>query len=192
MKTINTYVLKALEAYPYDVTATVEALNYALSYEPDNAHALALMGQVYHEQLHEYEEARTYYEAALASRLDLPHIYAKYIHLLLHADDFNEAQKVIDYAITIKGVDKSGIMAAQGQLYESLEQFEKAREALLEAKFLALNSGFMDWIDGELARVKKKKQYAQNRKKSETEEQKIAPQPAKPKSWFVNRLNNLL
>ena len=192
MKTINTYLLKALEAYPYDITGTVEALNYALSYEPDNAHALSLMGQVYHEQLHEYEEARAYYEAALASRLDIPTVYAKYIHLLLHADDFNEAQKVIDFAITVKGVDKAGIMAAQGQLYEHLEQFEKAREALLEAKFLALNSDFMNWIDGELERVKKKVHYLQHRKKSETQEQKIAPQPAKQKSWFVNRLNNLL
>lgn len=192
MKTINTYLLKALEAYPYDIAGTVESLNYALSYEPENAHALSLMAQVYHEQLHEYEEARTYYEAALSNRLDLPHIYAKYIHLLLHADDFTEAQKVIDYAISVKGVDKAGIMVAQGQLYESLEQFEKAREALLEAKFLALNSGFMEWIDGELARIKKKKQYVQNRKKSEAKEQRVAPRPVKQKSWFVNRLNNLL
>lgn len=191
-QTTNTYLLTALEAYPYELTKAVEALNYALSYEPDNAHALALMGQIHHEQLQDYEQAKLYYEAALASRLDLPEIYRKYILLLLHADDFIEAQRVIDYAHTVKGIDKASLYMSQGQLYENLEQFDKAEIAFKEAKYAALNNGFIEYIDNELTRIKAKKQTKFNKNKIQEGQINVQEKPSTTKSWFQNRLNNLL
>ena len=42
----NNYLFKALDAYPYDLEETIEALTYALSYDEKNTVALCLMGRV--------------------------------------------------------------------------------------------------------------------------------------------------
>ena len=90
----NIHLFRAIEAYPWELEKAVEALHYALSYDPENAKALHLMAKVYAEQLGDYETAKTYYESALASRLDLTDIYPDYIRLLTNNEDFEEAQKV--------------------------------------------------------------------------------------------------
>ena len=51
------YLMEALDAYPYDLPKVIEALNYALSYDAENALALCLMGQFYSEQMAQYEKA---------------------------------------------------------------------------------------------------------------------------------------
>ena len=128
--TYNNYIFRAIEAYPYELEKTVEALNYALSYEPENVKALCLMARIYSEQLGDYESAKIYYEKAMINGLDMPDIYPDYIRLLVNNDDFDEAQKLIDFARTVKGVDKAGIELNQGYLFEALEEYEKAEAAL--------------------------------------------------------------
>ena len=189
---LHTYLLRAIEAYPYDLTQTLEALNYALSIDPDNAHALSLMAQLCHEQLDDYEQAKDYYEAALASRLDLPKVYPKFIFLLLQSAELDEAQRVIDFALTVKGIDRASIMAAQGQLFEQREQFENAEEALQKAKFYAYNAHFLEYVDGELNRIKLKKKIQFRTANATETEMKQPQQTAESKNWFMNRLNNLL
>ena len=41
----NLYVFRALEAYPYELEKAVEALNYALSQDPENANRQENIGQ---------------------------------------------------------------------------------------------------------------------------------------------------
>lgn len=187
----NTYLFKAIEAYPWELEKAVEALNYALSYDPENVKALHLMAKVHYEQLGDNETAKSYFEKALVSRLDIPDLYPDYIRLLINNEDPSEAQKLIDFAKTVKGIDKAQIQVLQGQLYESINAFEAAEKALKQAKQLALNDGFIHFADEILSRVKKKKKVQAN-------EHKILESQAKtevetlPKRWFQNRLNNLL
>ena len=51
----NSYVFQAIDAYPYNLEETLEALNFALSYNEKDTQALCLMGRVYAEQLKDYE-----------------------------------------------------------------------------------------------------------------------------------------
>lgn len=187
----NIHLFRAIEAYPWELEKAVEALQYALAYDPENAKALHLMAKVYAEQLGDFETAKTYFESALANRLDIPDIYPDYIRLLTNNEDFEEAQKVIDFAKTVKGIDKAGIALAQGQLFESLAQFEDAEHALKEAKQLALNDDFISFVDNLLSRVKKKRKAQANENRI-LENQAKKEAEAEPKSWFQNRLNNLL
>ena len=187
----NIHLFRAIEAYPWELEKAVEALHYALSYDPENAKALHLMAKVYAEQLGDYETAKTYFESALASRLDLTDIYPDYIRLLTNNEDFEEAQKVIDFAKTVKGIDKAGIALAQGQLFESMAQFEDAERALKEAKQLALNDDFISFVENVLCRVKKKRKAQANENRI-LENQAQKETEAQPKSWFQNRLNNFL
>ena len=187
----NHYLFKALEAYPWELEKAVEALNYALAYDPENVNALHLMAKVHYEQLGDNETAKTYFEKALASSMDIPDIYPEYIRLLINNDDYKEAQKLIDFAKTVKGIDKAGIALVQGQLYESMTLFEEAEKALKESKQLALNNDFTSYVEAILSRVKKKKKTQVNANRI-IENQLKKEIETNNKSWFQNRLNNLL
>lgn len=187
----NTYLFKAIEAYPWELEKAVEALNYALAYDPENVKALHLMAKVNYEQLGDNDTAKSYFEKALASRLDIPDLYPDYIRLLINNDDPGEAQKLIDFAKTVKGIDKAQIQVLQGQLFESLNAFEEAEKALKQAKQLALNDSFIHFADEILSRVKKKKKVQANENKI-LENQAKKEAETVPKKWFQNRLNNLL
>ncbi|WP_298237089.1 tetratricopeptide repeat protein [uncultured Algibacter sp.] len=187
----NIYLFRAIEAYPYELAKAIEALNYALSYEPNNVKALCLMAKVQSEQLGNYKAAKEYYENALAINMDNPDIYPEFIRFLVNSHDFDEAQKLIDFAINVKGIDKAGIKLAQGYLYEALSEFEKAEDALKEAKMFGLNSEFDYFVDEVIARVSKKRklQNNKNRVKEPVEKKEVE---ATSNNWFKNRLNNLL
>ena len=136
----NLYVFRAIEAYPWELEKAVEALNYALAYDPENIKALHLMAKVHYEQLGDYETAKAYFDKVLAVRLDVPDIYTEYIRLLINNDDIEEAQKLIDFAKTVKGIDKAGVLLTQAELFESIAQFEDAEGVLKEAKQIAMNN----------------------------------------------------
>lgn len=152
----NSYVFQAIDAYPYNLEETLEALNYALSYNENDAQALCLMGRVYAEQLKDYETAKQYFAEAIAQHMEMPKTYPIYIQTLLWNEDFDEAQKLIDFAKTVKGVDKALIQLMQGILFELKEQYKEAIKALKAAKKIAVYNGFIDYLENELSRVKKK------------------------------------
>ena len=153
---LNNYVLKAIDAYPYDLEETVENLNYALSYEANNAYALYLMGRLQAEQFEDYEKAKAYYAEALASKMDFHKVYSRYILVLLRNEDYVEAQKLIDYAFTVKGSNKSEIWVLQGQLFECKQTYKEALKAFKQAKRVAFKNDFIRFIDSEISRVKNK------------------------------------
>lgn len=177
---INNYVLKALDAYPYELEEAVENINYALSYESDNVYALYLMGQVQAEQLGDYEQAKVYYAEALANKMDFHKVYYKYIKVLLWNEDFNEAQKLIDFALTVKGIDKGAILECQGQLFEIKQEYKKAIKAFKKAKMFGFNDWFLNHIEEEISRIKKK--IKPQNKKSKTKKKKAKANKKKPKN----------
>ena len=67
MSTTQKYILQAFDNYPYNLPEALEALEYALSSDPQNTIALTLMGRLYAEQLNEYEMARDYPLISLAA-----------------------------------------------------------------------------------------------------------------------------
>ncbi|GGD95552.1 tetratricopeptide repeat protein [Planktosalinus lacus] len=193
MGTMNLYLFKAIQAYPWELEKSVEALNYALSYEPENAKALSLMGKVYAEQLGDYETAKEYFEKALVSNLEMSDIYPDYIRVLLSNEDFEEAQKVIDFAKNLKGIDKATIKLLQACLFEAISDFKKAEQTLKESAHLALNNDFIEFVDAEIARVAKKRRNQHQFEKEKIEKEQVeAEAKKKDENWFLNRLNSLL
>ncbi len=53
--TKSKYYFEALDYYPYNIADCLEALSYALSYDPEDADALTLMGRIYSEVLKDYD-----------------------------------------------------------------------------------------------------------------------------------------
>lgn len=154
--TQNIYLFKALDAYPFELEAAIEALNYALSYDDKNVQALCLMANMQADQLGDYENAKQYFEAAVASKMELPKIYPDYVNTLIRNEDFKEAQKVLDYALMLKGSDKALLTLLQGQLFEAQQAYKKALRAYKRGCKLGLNNHFITFAESEIERVKKK------------------------------------
>ncbi|WP_299766819.1 hypothetical protein [uncultured Dokdonia sp.] len=173
--TIDKYIFQALDAYPYNLEETIESLNYALSYDEKNAVALCLMGRLYAEQLGNYEMAKTYYERALAEDMHAVNIYPKYINVLLWNEDYAIAEKVIDFALTVKGTDKAVLYFKKAVLFEKKKAYKDALSCLKTAKVHTYNTHFMNDLDSEKNRIKEKmpkKKKSKKKKKDSSKKKK--------------------
>lgn len=186
----NLYLFRALENYPWELEKAVEALNYALSYDPHNVKALCLIAKVHWEQLGDYETAKGYYEKALAIDMEARTIYPDYIMVLINNHDYDEAQRLIDFALGIKGVDRALIQLYQAYLFEALQDYETAEKALKKAKQLSMNNDFSFYVDDVLARVDKKRKEKNNAERIKENDDKKEKETSN--SWLKNRLNSLL
>ncbi|RZS99478.1 tetratricopeptide repeat protein [Aquimarina brevivitae] len=162
---LDKYLFQALDAYPYDLEEAVESLNYALAYDENNTTALGLMGEIYAEQLKNYELAKEYYQKALAADIAAVGIYPKYINVLLWNEDYAEAEKLIDYALTVKGTDKAVIYLKKAMLYEQKRKYKKALKILKLAKPYAYNNAFISDLKEEENRIKDKMPKKKKNKK---------------------------
>ena len=168
----NNYIFKALDAYPYDLEEAIEALTYALAYEEKNTVALCLMGRIHAETLHNYEKAKEYYAEALAENIHAFNVYPNYINVLLWNEDLKEAEKLIDFALTVKGSDKAVLYLKKAVLKEQLKKYKKALKFVKIAKEYTYNTDFMhsvnevrDRIKEKMPTIKKSKTSKKNKKK---------------------------
>ncbi len=172
MKTLtNNYIFKALDAYPYDLEEAMEALTYALAYDEKNTMVLGLLGRIYAENLYDYEKAKSYFAEALAEDINAFHIYPHYVNVLLWNEDLDEAEKLIDFALKIKGSDKAVLYVGKAKLHEQKRNYEKALDFLKEAKVHTYNDSYMytinqhkDRIKDKVPRKKKKTKKKENKK----------------------------
>ncbi|MGH2667002.1 tetratricopeptide repeat protein [Flavobacterium sp.] len=157
MKTVDKYLFQALDNYPYSLEETIESLDYTLSYDDKNTMALCLYGRVQAEQLFKYEEAKAYFQQAISINIHAFEVYPFYIHTLLLNEDYEEAKKLIDFALTIKGINKAEILIRKSMLFESRQKFKKALKVLKETRLTVLNSEFNYIIDESEKRLKEKR-----------------------------------
>ncbi|MGB3453864.1 MAG: hypothetical protein WBA59_08555 [Moheibacter sp.] len=164
MRAIDKHLLNALDNYPYSLNETIESLEYALSYDDKNTMAICLMGRIYAEQLLDYETAKEYFSEALSHNIHALEVYPYYIDTLILNEDFEEAEKLIEFALTVKGLDKVNILFKKAWLKEVLRDFKSAKKVLKEIKLLNCNADndsvleeFNRRIDNKIGKKKKKK-----------------------------------
>ncbi len=147
MKTLDKHILNAMDNYPYSLTDTIESLEYALSYNDKNTMALSLLGRIYAEQLMDYETAKEYFAEAISYNIYAIEVYPHYIQTLILNEDFAEAEKLIDFAMTVKGMDKVTILFKKVWLKEVLHDFESAKMILKEIKLMNCNNANNSILD---------------------------------------------
>ncbi|WP_428229239.1 tetratricopeptide repeat protein [Flavobacterium sp.] len=170
MKTIDKYLFQALDNYPYSLEETIESLDYAFSYDAKNTMVLCLYGRIQAEQLWNYEEAKSYFQEALAINIHALEVYPYYIQTLILNEDYNEAQKLIDFALTIKGINKSEIYVKKAILFEVKQEFKNALAAIKEAKLCTLQFTFDSDITEVEKRIKGKIDLIEKKKKPKKSE----------------------
>jgi hypothetical protein len=92
-------------------------------------------------------------------------VYPYYIETLLLNEDFEEAQKLIDFALTIKGVKKVEIKLKLVSLLERQLQFKKATKLLKKVKLELISSDYNHQIEETEKRLKLKLETNSNDKK---------------------------
>ena len=131
--TKNKYYFEALDNYPYSLPECLEALNYALSYDPEDADSLCLMGRIYSEKLRNYDLAKQYFEEAMLCDVTNLNVPQYYIKCLLDNEDYQEAEKLIQYSLKIKGIDRCTLWFYRSLLSEMRGSFVNALKFLDES-----------------------------------------------------------
>ena len=150
------YYIKALDNYPFDLPEAIENLNYALSYSNKHSNANCLMGRVYSEQLNNTELAVWYFEQALSQDLVNLDAIRYYAFLLIKLNEFEKANKLIDYGYTIKGANKALLLRYKALIAERNKDYKRAVKILKDAINEAYNKNETDFLKSEKERVKNK------------------------------------
>ncbi|WP_264551253.1 hypothetical protein [Flavobacterium sp. N2038] len=165
MKTTDKYLFQALDSYPYSLEETIESLDYAFSYDAKNTMVLCLYGRIQAEQLLNYEEAKSYFQQALTINIHALEVYPYYLQTLILNEDYAEAQKLIEFAMTIKGINKAEIFVKKAILLEVQQKFKEALKEIKQAKLYSIqhdyDSGISEVekrIKGKINLLKKKKE----------------------------------
>ena len=165
MKTIDKYVFQALDNYPYSLEETIESLDYAFSYDAKNTMVLCLYGRIQAEQLLNYEEAKNYFQEAMAINIHALEVYPFYLQTLILNEDFEEAEKLIDFALTIKGINKAEILVKKAILLEVQMEFKKALKEIKNARLHSINYASESEINEAEKRIKGKLDLGKKKKK---------------------------
>lgn len=163
MKTIDKYLFQALDNYPYWLEGTIESLDYAFSYDSKNTMILCLYGRIQAEQLMNYEEAKSYFQEALSINIHALEVYPYYLQTLILNEDYEEAQKLIDFALTIKGINKADIYIKKAILLEAQQEFKKALKEIKQAKLYSVQHDYDSGISDVEKRIKSKMNLLENK-----------------------------
>lgn len=165
--TKSKYYFEALDYFPFNLSECIDALNYALSYEPEDADSLCLMGRVYSEELKDYETAKKYFDEAMQNNIGNVNIPKYYIECLLNNEDYEEAGKLIEFALKLKGIDKSEILNCRSLLQERNFEYKQALATLKEAKRFAYSRAALDILEEREKLIKGKTTRTRTVKKAE-------------------------
>lgn len=171
----DTYYLKAKAASGYDWDEVCESLNYALSYDENHCAALCLLGKVYARNLNQYSEAFACFDRVIAIDTYYIDVYPLYAKYLIWADETEKAFRLIEFALSIKGIDKAQLYCISAYALETNGNYKVALQHLKEAKRLTYNNDYMFYIVDEENRIKKKlklDKYKVKKKKSSTKKRK--------------------
>jgi len=152
----NTYYLKALDNYPYNLQEAIENLNYALSYDDTCANSHCLMGKLYMEQLLNFEMAKHHFEQALCANLHHIDTYYNFIRLSVKLEEYKQAKKLLRFAKNIKGIYKPALLYAKANMHEKQGKFNAAKAVLKKAIYYSTYNSECKFFKGELDRIKGK------------------------------------
>lgn len=165
---INTYdvmYIQAMDNYPYNVDECIEKLQYVIAADDEHAGAHCLMGQIYDEQLEDFKQAEYYYRMTLYLDKDYVSVYRLYAYMLIRLGRFEEALKILDIALRVPGMDIANMLYLKGLMYEKYEMYTTAADYYTDAKKAALNTDYMQAMDGHIKRIKDKKALDKKMKK---------------------------
>jgi tetratricopeptide (TPR) repeat protein len=146
-----------------------------LSYDDAHAPANCLMGQLYMLQLKDYQLAEHYLNQAIIANLSYPDSY-KYLALLkVWTNDIDGAFKIISYAMTIKGMNRSQLLWVKANALECRMDLKGAKKVLEEAKLICIQSEVITEINQTIKRINDKIKFKNKTAKKQKKKKVLNP-----------------
>lgn len=160
------YYLKAKDYYPYNLEFVVENLNYALSYDDEHAPANCLQGLIYMYHLKDYQKALASFTVALQGDLNYIDTYKHASLLNIWLGNYEQAQKLIQYGLRVRGMDATILLSHQAYIHEYKGEFKQAKTILKKVKTLSINPYMIHKIEADLKRIKTKSKAFKSKSKN--------------------------
>lgn len=129
----ETYYLKALENYPWELSEVMENLTYSLSYDDSNSAANCLMGKLQMNQLKNYQIAEEYFNKSISVNPDFGCAYENLVMLYIRIGKLKKAQQVLDYSQRISSITKSFLLRTMALILEKQGEFKLSKHYLKAA-----------------------------------------------------------
>lgn len=155
MTTVN-YLVKALESYPYYMEECIESLNYALSYDAENAIALCLMGRIQADVFGNVPSAIDYFENALASDMSYAETYRHYMNVLIENEQLEKARAFLVFSQKRIAHQKARLLVFEARILEREHKWKKALKVLETALENAYSEEVIEEIDQLKRRIERK------------------------------------
>lgn len=155
----DSYFLKAkgaVEGHHNDWEEACESLNYALSYDKNHCASLCLLGNIYAEHFMNYEKAFDCFDKVIAIDITFLKVYGLYAKYLIWFGQIEKSQKLIAFAFTQKGIDKSEMYWLSAYALETIGKYTIALQQLKKAKLESYNENHIWFLKEEIKRVKSK------------------------------------
>jgi len=168
LTTADSYYLKAKAAcggFASDWGEVSEALNYALSYDENHEASLCLLGEIYAKNLVLYDQAFECFDKLIAANMNYVAVYPKYVLYLIWAHEYERAKQLIEFAMTVEGVDTSQLLWMSSYIEETQGNYKQSLKFLKEAKKKIYNDYYFGFMDDEADRIKKKIKLDKPKKK---------------------------
>jgi len=153
----DAYYLKALCNYPYGMEEATENLNYALSYDENHAQSNCLMGRLQMEILKNFDKAAFYFEQAIVNDLQYVDTYKWFSLLKIWTGEFDKAEKIIDYGLKVKGMDKPMLYHRKALILEAQGYPLKALKLISFAMRCSLSDPYVTFFKNEISRIQDKR-----------------------------------
>jgi tetratricopeptide (TPR) repeat protein len=147
------FYLKAVGAYPHSLENVMESLRFALSYDNEHVGANHLMGRLYAEHLGDHDMAESCYKAAMASDPRAENVCLDYATLCVNMREFGKAEKLIDYAMNLKGVDMARIYHLTGMIMEVQGEYDAAIQHYTQAILESYNDECTKFMEAAVQRA---------------------------------------
>lgn len=153
---MNEYLIKAMEAYPYDLAAAWEYMAYAMAYDEEEARVHLLYARFYVEQLNDNAKGVHHFELAMLYAPELIEVYIRYIDTLLVMENMGKAKALINKAEKLAGICKACLYSQEAFIEERSENYEKAIQLLNKAIKWSTNNDEISHLKEQRERVMEK------------------------------------
>ena len=155
--TLEEKYIQALEEMRYGETAkALRILKDLLEAEPQYARTYFQLGKIYYYEVQDYQSAGYYFKRCTELEPGFPDVYQHYLKLLVFLRMEKQAKQIVDYAVSLPGVNTAVIYHQLGLLEEILQNWELALENYYKALKSAISDEEIENLQQALKRIQLK------------------------------------
>jgi len=134
----------------------LEALNYALSSNPQHCGAMCLLGYAYANLMMEYDKAFRIFDKVIEIDPHYVQVYPIYAEYLIRSEEYNRAEVLINFSKKMKRVNLAELYWCQFLIAEMKGKYKDALEYIRKAKKYCYEFSYFTFLNHEEERIMEK------------------------------------